>query len=152
MKAFSKKWKASKRRAKQRKYHYNAPHHLKQKMIASPLSKDLKEKHARNALPIRVEDTVEIMRGSHKGRTGKVSGFSPKNRRMVYIQGFEVQRRDGSKKPYPFHHSNLMITAAARDERRTERTRDEPEPREPKTTKPTAKKTAKRAVKKRTKK
>ena len=155
MKAYSKNWKASKKPAKQRKYQLNAPIHLKRKMVKSPLSKELKEQHKINAAVIRTGDTVKIMRGDHKGKSGKVIGFGLKDRTRVLVQGIEVTRLDGSKKNVPLVASNLMITRMEEDKRRINKSKEKEEKKAaPKQAKPkkTAKKTAKKAGRKSVKK
>ena len=124
MKAYSKNWKASKKPAKQKKYALNAPLHVKRKMVKSALSKELKEQHKVNALTVRTGDTVKIMRGDHKGKSGKVLGFGVKDRSRVLVSGIEVTRLDGSKKNVPLVASNLMITRTETDKRRINKSKE----------------------------
>lgn len=118
MKTFSKHWKSSSKAAKQKKYQLNAPLHTKRKMIKSMLSAELKAEYGTNAATVRVGDTVKILRGNHKGKTGKVTGFSLKDKTKVNIEGLEITRIDGSKRKLPFHHSNLMIMILQKDKKR----------------------------------
>ncbi|MFT4309391.1 MAG: 50S ribosomal protein L24 [Candidatus Woesearchaeota archaeon] len=118
MKAYSKKWKSSSKASKQKKYYLNAPLHTKRKMIKSMLSPDLKAEYGYNSAIVRAGDTIKILRGSHKGKTGKITGFSLKDKTKVYLEGFEVTRKDGSIKKVPFHHTNLMITVLKKDKKR----------------------------------
>ena len=69
-KKFSKKWKASGKARKQRKYVANAPLHIKKKFLSANLSKELRKKYGRS-LQIRKGDSVKVMRGKFKGKTGK---------------------------------------------------------------------------------
>merc|ERR1712203_31852 len=60
-------------RRKQRARHFNAPSHMRRKVMAAPLSKDLRAKHNVRSLPIRKDDEVMVVRGHFKGQqTGKV--------------------------------------------------------------------------------
>jgi large subunit ribosomal protein L24 len=118
MKAFSKHWKSSSKAAKQRKYQLNAPLHTKRKMIKSMLSPDLKAEYGYNSATVRVGDTVKVLRGTNKGKTAKVTGFSLKDKTKAYLEGFDVTRIDGSIKKVPFHHSNLMIMIMQKDKKR----------------------------------
>lgn len=118
MKQFSKAWKASKDRAKQRKYRANAPKHVQIELRTAKLSKELAKRYNAKRAPVRVGDTVYVMRGSKAGETGQVSGVHPYKRERVTIQGMDVERRDGQKRPISFHASNLMITDTADDKRR----------------------------------
>ena len=105
---FSKKWKASKQPRKQRKYKAKAPLHLKYKMLSATLSKELKKKYKKKSIPVRKGDLVKIMRGSFKGKKGKISLVDTKKLR-VYVEGIQRTRKDGTKVNVPFHPSNLMI-------------------------------------------
>ncbi len=107
-KLWSKFWKSSTQKRKQRKYVHNAPLHVKHKMVGSALSKDLKKQYGIGALPVRVGDTVKVMRGDSKNKTGKVTRVSL-SRVRVFVEGVEVTRVDGSKALYPVHPSNLSI-------------------------------------------
>lgn len=105
---FSKAWNASKKPSKQRKYVANAPLHIKGNFLNSHLSKDLREKYATRSIRVKKDDKVKLMRGTHKGKTGKVERVSVKDSK-VYITGIESIKLDGSKTQYPIKPSNLMI-------------------------------------------
>ena len=117
MAEFSKSWKRSKQPRKQRKYVYNAPLHMKQKLMGAHLSPELRKKHGTRSAPLRKGDTVKILRGKFKARTGKVDRIDLKKTK-AYIHGIDVQKKDGSKSPYPIHPSNLMITALELDDKK----------------------------------
>lgn len=93
---------------KVRKRFFNAPLHVKRKMLAAHLSKELREKYGIRSLPVRVGDEVLVMRGTYKGRTAKVVRVSTKELK-VYLEGITRQRSDGRVVHIPFHPSNLMI-------------------------------------------
>ena len=108
MKKFSKAWIASKKPSKQRKYRENAPLHIVSKLMHVHLSKDLRKKYGRRAIGIRKGDTVKIMRGQFRKKTGKVADVSM-IRKKVLIEGIQQIRKDGTKSFYPLEPSNLMI-------------------------------------------
>jgi len=81
-KKWSKSWRASKNPSKQRKYIYNAPLHVKRKMLKVALSKDLKKKFNKNAVVVRTGDKVKIMRGDFKGQVGEVIKVMTKKLRV----------------------------------------------------------------------
>jgi large subunit ribosomal protein L24 len=108
MKTFSKNWKSSKQPRKQRKYRYNAPLHIKNKFMSVHLSKELRAKHHKRNITVRKEDTVKVLRGQFKGKTGKVERVDLKKTKL-YITGIEVSKKDGTKSFFPFEPSNLMI-------------------------------------------
>lgn len=105
---FSNKWKSSKQPRKQRKYVYNAPSHIKSKMLSAHLSKELKTKHNKRTMrPIR-GDKVKVMVGQHKGKMGKIEKVDLKEMKII-IHGIEMIKKDGNKVNYPIHVSNLEI-------------------------------------------
>ncbi len=109
MKKVSKSWKSSKSPRKQRKFLFNAPLHLKSKMVGSHLSPELKTKYNKRGIRIRTGDKVKVLRGQFKKKIGKVEKVDTKKLK-VYITGIETIKKDGSKALYPIHSSNLMIT------------------------------------------
>ena len=116
-KEFSTSWKASKKPAKQRKYRYAAPLHVKKNFMHSHLAKDLRAKYKKRAAPLRKGDKVKIMIGSFKKQEGKVERIDLKKTR-VYIAGMEKTKKDGSKKLVPFNPSNLMIVELILDDKK----------------------------------
>ncbi|TKC51659.1 hypothetical protein EI555_017647, partial [Monodon monoceros] len=45
-------------RSKNRKRHFNAPSHVRRKIMSSPLSKELRQKYNVRSMPIRKDDEV----------------------------------------------------------------------------------------------
>ncbi len=105
---FSKTWKGSVQPRKQRKYLHNLPRHLKHRLMAATLSKELRKKHGKRSIPVKKNDMVKVLRGSFSGKTGKISSVSTK-KIAAYIEGVETSRRDGTKVLVPIKASNLMI-------------------------------------------
>ncbi|MEM5810657.1 MAG: 50S ribosomal protein L24 [Candidatus Aenigmatarchaeota archaeon] len=93
---------------KQRKFLYNAPLHIRRKLLSSHLSKELREKYKRRALALRKGDEVQVMCGEFKGRTGKVARVDYKNYR-VYVEGITRKRTVGTEAQVPLHPSKLKI-------------------------------------------
>jgi large subunit ribosomal protein L24 len=117
MKKFSSHWISSKKPKKQRKYMAQAPNHIKRKLISSHLSKALRETQKKRALPLRKKDTVKVMRGPFKKRTGKVLDINTKNNK-VYIEGIQKTKKDGSKISITFDASNLQIIELNTEDKR----------------------------------
>ena len=101
----------SKQPRKQRKALYEAPLHKRQKLMAAPLSKELREKFHRRSLPVRKGDTVKVMRGDFKGKVGKVVRVDLKKLR-IYIEGVTRKKSTGEEVYVPIHPSNVMIIDA----------------------------------------
>ena len=66
-------------------------------------------KYKRRSIQVIRGDTVKIMRGSYKGRVGKVRKVDIK-RQKIEIEGVTITKVDGKSVPYPIHASNVMIT------------------------------------------
>lgn len=108
MRDWSKSWKSSKKIKKQRKYVYKAPLHIRGRMLNSNLSKELRKKYKLRSVRVRKGDTVKIMRGKFRSKTGKVERVDMK-KLMVYIEGIETIKKDGNKRLLPIHPSTLQI-------------------------------------------
>jgi large subunit ribosomal protein L24 len=102
---------------KQRKRLYNAPAHVRHKLMAAPLSKELVSSRGVKTLPVRKGDTVHIQRGDHKGFEGKISRVDLKNYR-IYIEGLTREKVDGTNIFIPVHPSKVMIRNLTLDDNR----------------------------------
>jgi large subunit ribosomal protein L24 len=117
MRSFSSAWKASKKPSKQRKYRYGAPLHVRRRFLAVHLSNDLKQKHGMRNLVVRMGDKVKVIKGDYKGKEGKVSMVSLK-KTLVYVEGIERQRRDGSKSQLGIAPANMIIIELNTEDKR----------------------------------
>lgn len=119
-KKFSTKWNGSKQPRKQRKYLANAPTHIRHKFISANLSKELRKKYGKRNFPLRKEDSVVVMRGEFRGKTGKIESIDLK-KLMVMIGGIYRTKKDGTKVGVKFDSSNLQIKELnMEDKKRTE--------------------------------
>lgn len=109
-KEFSTKWIASKQPRKQRKYRANAPLHLKKKFVSVNLSKELRKKHGKRNVVVKKDDTVKIMKGKFKGKSGKIAKVWLKISKVT-INGIQTTKQDGSKVNVKMRPSNLQIIA-----------------------------------------
>ncbi|MBI2559435.1 50S ribosomal protein L24 [Candidatus Woesearchaeota archaeon] len=109
MKRFSTEWKSSRKPRKQRKYRLGAPLHIKQKLVHSHLSKELRKKYGRRSVGLRKGDRVKVMRGKFRKHEGKVESINI-GKTSVLVSGAEITKKDGNKKLLGLHPSNLMIT------------------------------------------
>ena len=107
-KLFSTSWKRSTQPRKQRKYRYNAPLHVRQKLVHVHLSKDLRQKHGTRAMQVRKGDKVKVLRGKFRKQEGKVERVELKRERL-FVTGMDHTQKNGTKIPVPFQPSNLMI-------------------------------------------
>ena len=114
---FSNKWKASTQPRKQRKFRFNAPSNVKRKFLSVNLAKELREKHGARSVKLRKGDTVKILRGNFRSKTGDVDRVDHANLK-VYVVGIEVSKRDGSKAKVALNPSNLQIIELKLDDKR----------------------------------
>ena len=83
----------SKKPNKQRYYQYNIPKHENHKLLSASVSKKLKQEKGLKSLPIREGDEVLIVRGSHKGKSGKVNKVAAigiKVKKWIAYHGFSI--------------------------------------------------------------
>ncbi|HUL39060.1 MAG TPA: 50S ribosomal protein L24 [Methanomassiliicoccales archaeon] len=101
----------SKQARKQRKRQYNAPDHVRRKMVSSHLSDDLKKQFKRRSAMVVKGDTVMVLRGDEKVRNveGKVTAINTRTGKVV-VEGVTIAKADGTLKERPVHASNLVIT------------------------------------------
>ncbi|MDX1534409.1 MAG: 50S ribosomal protein L24, partial [Thermoplasmata archaeon] len=83
---------------KQRRQKHHSPLHRRGRHVSAHLSpkylEDPKVNYPRS-LPLRQGDTVQIMRGTHKGEEGKVTRVDRRHFR-VFVEGITVNKADGT--------------------------------------------------------
>jgi len=101
---------------KQRKRLFNAPAHIRHKLMAAPLSKELTASRGAKTLPVRKGDTVQIKRGDNKGFEGKVSRVDLKAYR-IYLEGLTREKVDGTNIFISVHPSKVQIRSLNLDDK-----------------------------------
>ncbi|MDE1825458.1 MAG: 50S ribosomal protein L24 [Candidatus Micrarchaeota archaeon] len=96
---------------KQRKFRYSAPMHIKQRFVHAHISKELAAKLGikRRSIAVRKGDTVKVVAGKQKGKSGKVNQVDLA-RGSVFIDGIIRKTMKGKEKPVPIHASNVYLT------------------------------------------
>lgn len=111
----------SKKPKKQRKAQKEMPLHKRKRLVSAHLSKELRESLKKRSLPVRKGDSVKIMRGSFKGKSGKVIKVDLRKAK-IYIEKITRKKANGTEVPVPISASNVLITALDKsDERRLKR-------------------------------
>lgn len=102
---------ASSKPRKQRLFRYNAPNHIRQKFVHAHISKELAKKLGvrKRSLQVRRGDTVKVMSGNSRGKSGKVSGVDLR-RAVVFIDGIARKSAKGREIQIPISASNVYIT------------------------------------------
>jgi large subunit ribosomal protein L24 len=101
---------------KQRKMLYQAPDHVRHRLLAAHLSPELRATHIAKSFPVRSGDTIRVMRGDHKGFEGKITRIDLKKYR-IYVEGLTREKVDGTTIFVPVHPSKLMITRLNLDDK-----------------------------------
>ncbi|XP_006822703.1 large ribosomal subunit protein uL24-like isoform X2 [Saccoglossus kowalevskii] len=105
-------------RRKNRKRHFNAPSHVRRKLMSSPLSKELKQKYNVRSVPIRKDDEVQVTRGHYKGQqVGKVVQVYRK-KMVVYIERIQREKANGASVYVGIHPSKVVIVKLKLDKDR----------------------------------
>ena len=81
------------------------------------MSKDLMKKYSRRSFPLRKGDSIKVMTGNFRGKTGKIEEVDYKNIK-VYIDTISFVKKDGTKSRVPLHPSNLLIQELALDDKK----------------------------------
>ncbi|USP74383.1 60S ribosomal protein L26-2 [Curvularia clavata] len=104
-------------RRKSRKAHFSAPSSVRRVIMSAPLSKELREKHGVRSIPIRKDDEITVVRGSNKGREGKVSSVY-RLKYCIHVNGIVREKSNGQSVPIPIAPSKVVITKLKLDKDR----------------------------------
>ncbi|KAH8791927.1 putative 60S ribosomal protein L26-2 [Hyaloscypha finlandica] len=104
-------------RRKSRKAHYDAPSSVRRTIMSAPLSKELREKYNVRSIPIRKDDEVLVVRGSNKGREGKITSVY-RLKYIVHIERVVKEKSNGQSVPIGVHPSKVVITKLKLDKDR----------------------------------
>merc|ERR1712185_210390 len=104
-------------RRKSRKAHFTAPSSVRRKIMSAHLNKELSQKYHVKSMPIRKDDEVIVVRGSHRGREGKVIQVYRK-KYVIHIERVTREKSNGSTVNVGIHPSNVMITKLKLDKDR----------------------------------
>ncbi len=104
---------------KQRKMHFDAPLHKRQKIMSAPLSAELRDKYGIKSLPVRKGDKVRVLRGDYIFSEGKIMKIDLKNSR-IFVEKITREKTDGTEVNIPFHPSSVELTDLdLKDEKRS---------------------------------
>ncbi|XP_012291872.1 large ribosomal subunit protein uL24-like [Aotus nancymaae] len=89
------------------KRHFNAPSHIRRKIMSSPLSKELRQKYN---MPIRKDDEIQVVQGNCKGQQiGKVVQVYRK-KCVIYTERVQREKANGTTVHIGIHLSKVDIT------------------------------------------
>ena len=86
-------------------------------MFSANLSKELRKKYSKKSVSVRSGDSVKVMRGQFRKKTGKIVNVQRK-KHTVHIENLQVPKRDGTQAFFPFHPSNVQVIDLNLDDKR----------------------------------
>jgi len=104
-------------RRKSRKAHFGAPSSVRRTIMSAPLSKELREKYNVRSIPIRKDDEVTVVRGSNKGREGKVTSVY-RLKYVIHVERLVREKSNGQSMPLGIAASKVVITKLKLDKDR----------------------------------
>ncbi|KAL8549847.1 hypothetical protein ACS0TY_008623 [Phlomoides rotata] len=93
-------------RRRSRKAHFMAPSSVRRVIMSAPLAIDLRNKYSVRSMPVRNDDEVQVVRGTYKGREGKI------------VQVYRKKWVNGSTVNVGVHPSKVVITKLKLDKDR----------------------------------
>ena len=100
---------------KQRKRFFEGALHESKRLIGTHLSKELRKELKKRSITARVGDSVKIMRGDNRGKSGKITGVE-KKRSFVFIDSIKRKKTNGKEVFVPVRASNIVVTELNRDD------------------------------------
>uniref|UniRef100_A0A6N2M088 NAC domain-containing protein n=1 Tax=Salix viminalis TaxID=40686 RepID=A0A6N2M088_SALVM len=104
-------------RRKNRKAHFSAPSSLRRILMSAPLSTDLRQKYNVRSMPVRKDDEVQVVRGTYKGREGKVVQVY-RRKWVIHIERITREKVNGSTVNVGINPSKVVITKLRLDKDR----------------------------------
>ncbi len=98
----------SKKPSKSRKQQYNMPMHKKAKAIAGHLNEKLRKELNKRSVPLRKNDTVKILRGNYKGKTGKITKVD-RSKMKIFIEKITRKKSDGTEYNVAIDPSKIIV-------------------------------------------
>lgn len=96
---------------KQRLFRYTASNHLRQKFVHARIAKELASKLGikKRSAGVRRGDTVKVMSGASRGKSGKVVSVDL-DRAVVFVEGITRKNAKGKESQIAISASNVYIT------------------------------------------
>lgn len=104
-------------RRKSRKAHFTAPSSERRKIMSAPLSQELRKQHNCRSIPVRKEDEVRIVRGTFKGKEGKVVQVYRK-KWVIHVDKVTRDKVNGASVQVGIDPSKVVITKLKMDKSR----------------------------------
>ncbi|URE26959.1 Di-glucose binding within endoplasmic reticulum, partial [Musa troglodytarum] len=104
-------------RRKSRKAHFTAPSSVRRVLMSAPLSADLRNKYNVRSAPVRKDDEVQVVRGTFKGREGKVVQVY-RRKWVIHVERITREKVNGATVNVGINPSKVVITKLKLDKDR----------------------------------
>jgi len=104
-------------RRKSRKAHFTAPSSVRRVLMSAPLSADLRNKYNVRSVPVRKDDEVQVVRGTFKGRDGKVVQVY-RRKWVIHVERITREKVNGSTVNVGIDPSKVVVTKLKLDKDR----------------------------------
>ncbi|VFQ81109.1 unnamed protein product [Cuscuta campestris] len=104
-------------RRKCRKAHFTAPSSVRRVLMSAPLSTELRSKYNVRSIPVRKDDEVMVVRGTYKGREGKIVQVYRK-KWVIHIERITREKANGNTVNVGIHPSKVVVTKLKLDKDR----------------------------------
>ncbi|CAM8986632.1 hypothetical protein QQ045_006992 [Rhodiola kirilowii] len=104
-------------RRKNRKAHFTAPSSVRRVLMSAPLSTELRTKYNVRSMPIRKDDEVQVVRGTFKGRDGKVVQVY-RRKWVIHVERITREKVNGTTVNVGVDPSKVVITKLRLDKDR----------------------------------
>lgn len=96
-------------RRKNRKAHLSAHSEARRKLMSAPLSRELRARHGVRSMSLRKDDEVQIVRGTFKGREGKITACFRK-KMVIHVERITRDKANSAPVQIGIQPSNVVIT------------------------------------------
>ncbi|KAL3933333.1 MAG: hypothetical protein SGPRY_000328 [Prymnesium sp.] len=104
-------------RGKARKAHFTAPSSKRRIIMSAALSSELRNKYHVRSMPVRKDDEVSVVRGTYKGREGKVIQCYRK-KWVIHVERITREKASGATVQVGINTSKCVITKLKLDKDR----------------------------------
>eukprot|EP00271_Cylindrocystis_brebissonii_P001674 TRINITY_DN1195_c0_g1_i1.p1 TRINITY_DN1195_c0_g1~~TRINITY_DN1195_c0_g1_i1.p1 ORF type:complete len:150 (-),score=41.58 TRINITY_DN1195_c0_g1_i1:579-1028(-) len=104
-------------RRKSRKAYFTAPSSERRILMSAAISSELKNKYNVRSVPIRKDDEVQVVRGTFKGREGKVVQVY-RRKWVIHVERITREKVNGATVNVGIHPSKVVVTKLKLDKDR----------------------------------
>ncbi|KAK9066925.1 hypothetical protein SSX86_014249 [Deinandra increscens subsp. villosa] len=104
-------------RRKCRKAHFTAPSSVRRVLMSAPLSLELRSKYNARSIPVRKDDEVQVVRGTYKGREGKVVQVY-RRKWVIHVERITREKVNGQTVNVGVNPSKVVVTKLKLDKDR----------------------------------